>query len=268
MKMSVEIDSQSYAIDLSRGQSIAISMNFDGPQPNHFGVERAAEKTVEVGDFVGDTSRGGSCNVKSLNLIPHCNGTHSESVSHIVHQSVPVGSLLRDAWYVARVVSVAPVSARDTRESYRPELDHHDRVIPAESLEQFTIDDSPALVIRTLPNSVEKKSVAYGTDVHPAFMTVEAMQAIVAAGVEHLLLDLPSVDKMYDEGLLTNHHLFWNVAEGTHELTGVTQRNKTITEMVFVPDEIADGRWLLNIQIPDFVSDAAPSRPILFPLSA
>ncbi len=266
--MTVEIETQKYQVNLEAGRSIAIPLDFEGPQPNHFGVQRAAAQTVSAGEFVGDTRRGGSCNVKHLSVIPHCNGTHTESVGHIVDQPVAVGSLLRVAWLTARLVTVKPVAARETSESYRPELDHHDEVITAESLSPFPIQACQALVIRTATHQDNKPTVAYGTDRHPAFLTVEAMQTIAEAGIDHLLLDLPSVDKMYDEGLLTNHHLFWNVAEGTHQLTAEAQRHKTITEMIYVADEIPDGVYMLNIQIPDFVSDAAPSRPVLFPLVA
>ena len=41
-------------------------------------------------------------------------------------------------------------------------------------------------------------------------------------------------------------------------------QNKTITEMVFAGQQVKDGKYLLNLQIPPFVSDAAPSRPILY----
>ena len=40
----------------------------------------------------------------------------------------------------------------------------------------------------------------------------------------------------------------------------------TITEMIFVPDEVADGIYALSLQVAPFVADAAPSRPLLFAL--
>ncbi len=271
MKITAEIDGHHYSVDLSAGRSIAITMNFDGPQPNHFGVEQARSGTVEIGDFVGDTQRGGSCNVRQLSLIPHCNGTHTESVWHIVNESVPVAGLARPAWFVAELLSVAPVPARDTGESYRPELDHHDTLLTRTALQQAAGDVNwasvSALIVRTLPNSADKKSIAWGHPLHPAFLTIEAMQWIVDLGIEHLLLDLPSVDKMYDEGLLTNHHIFWNVPAGTHALTDPKAAEKTITEMVFVDDDLPDGRYLLNLQFADLNSDAAPARPLLFRLT-
>ena len=39
-----------------------------------------------------------------------------------------------------------------------------------------------------------------------------------------------------------------------------------MTEFIFVDDDIADGRYLLDIQIAPFAADAAPSRPVLYPL--
>ena len=34
-----------------------------------------------------------------------------------------------------------------------------------------------------------------------------------------------------------------------------------------VDEKIEDGKYLLNLQIPSFISDAAPSRPLIFKLN-
>ena len=91
------------------------------------------------------------------------------------------------------------------------------------------------------------------------------MHTLIARGIEHVLVDIPSLDKMHDEGRLTNHHLFWNVPAGRHALTTDTKISKTITEMIFVPNKVRDGCYLLDLQVPEFMSDAAPSRPVIFP---
>jgi hypothetical protein len=36
----------------------------------------------------------------------------------------------------------------------------------------------------------------------------------------------------------------------------------TITEMIYVPDNVADGSYLLNLQIAS--NDASPSKPVLY----
>ena len=37
--------------------------------------------------------------------------------------------------------------------------------------------------------------------------------------------------------------------------------------MIFAADSLENGQYLLNLQIPAFVSDAAPSRPILYKIN-
>ena len=75
--------------------------------------------------------------------------------------------------------------------------------------------------------------------------------------VKHFLIDLPSVDRENDEGKLLFHHSFWQVPNNP-------QFDKTITEFIYVEDEIQDGKYILNLQTAPFENDATPSRPVLF----
>jgi hypothetical protein len=75
---------------------------------------------------------------------------------------------------------------------------------------------------------------------------------------------MPSIDRIYDEGKLSNHRIFWNVEPGSFELKEDSRLNNTITELIYVPNEVEDGEYLLNLQIAPFASDAAPSRPVIF----
>ena len=55
--------------------------------------------------------------------------------------------------------------------------------------------------------------------------------------------------------------------ETSEKLLNKEAVSKTITEMVFIPDEVEDGDYLLNLQIAPFFADAAPSRPILYKIN-
>jgi hypothetical protein len=88
------------------------------------------------------------------------------------------------------------------------------------------------------------------------------MAKIVALGVRHLLIDLPSVDPLSDGGTLAAHRVFWGVPTGGKERPRDISR--TITELIFVPNEVPDGPYILNLQVPRLRTDAAPSRPLLF----
>ena len=77
--------------------------------------------------------------------------------------------------------------------------------------------------------------------------------------VKHLLIDLPSVDREKDGGKLLSHHAFWQVPENP-------RMEATISELIYVPDEIKDGQYLLELQFAPFDNDASPSRPVLYRL--
>jgi len=83
-----------------------------------------------------------------------------------------------------------------------------------------------------------------------------------------LLVDLPSIDRLFDEGRLSNHRIFWNVEAGKFETNRATRLNSTVSELVYIPNEVEDGEYLLNLQIAPFESDASPCRPLLFPIIA
>ena len=121
-----------------------------------------------------------------------------------------------------------------------------------------------AIVIRTLPNDLQKKSRKY-SHTNPPYLTESAAIFLRKIGVEHLLIDLPSVDKEHDEGKLLAHKAFWNVTNTTH-LNDDARMNCTITELIFVENDIEDGDYLLNIQMASFENDASPSKPVLYRL--
>ncbi len=231
---------------------ISIPLRFEGPQPNAFGVDGATASTL------GDTRQGSSVNFEQYTFTPHCNGTHTECVGHITNERISVRECLTDVIVSAVLVSV------------EPEIEvSGDRLITIGGLKTAGVQPpaasggSDSLIVRTLPNDTEKLTREYGDSYLPPYFTTDAMSYIVECGFRHLLVDLPSIDRMFDEGKLLNHRIFWNVEPGSVETNPETRINSTITELIYVPIEIRDGKYLLNLQIAPFEADAAPSRPIL-----
>lgn len=242
--------------DLTKFEAIDISipLRFNGQQPNAYGVARASAKPVRAGSLVGDTRQGGSVNFEQYTFIPHCNGTHTECVGHITDERISVRECLQDVIVPALLVTV------------EPEQDGADLVIRKDSLVRGFAETNvrvSALIVRTLPNDYEKLTAQYDESHIPPYFAPESMEHIVASGFKHLLVDMPSIDRLFDDGKLANHRLFWNVEPGSREVTEKSRINSTITEMVYVPKEIEDGEYLLNLQIAPFESDCSPSRPIL-----
>ena len=267
MIVSFQINNQNYKIDSRNPLDISIPLDFGGAQPNAYGVERATATACESGDLIGDVRRGGSCNFERVKLIPHCNGTHTESIGHITRARISVRDCLQDAFIPATLVSVKPENAGQTKESYAVRLDENDCLITRKSLEKAleNADENflRGLIVRTLPNDAGKLTRTY-LEMIPPFFSSEAMEFIAAKQIEHLLVDMPSIDRIFDEGKLANHRTFWSIESGSFELNAASYPCRTITELIFAPDEIEDGAYLLNLQIAPFTSDASPSRPVLF----
>lgn len=270
MTVSIHLDGGTYALDLISPLDISIPLDFHGHQPNAFHLPQAVAQAAEGGGFIGDTRRGGSCNCETVTLNPHGNGTHTECVGHITDGRLSVSRLLRDALVPCVLVTVTP-GPPDTSDDGTGRMD--DLAITRAALDEGLrmLGDVPAgffrgLVLRTLPNSIEKKSAWYSGQ-NPPYVTPAAMRRVRELGVDHLLLDLPSADREDDGGRLAAHRIFWEVPDGIREAVPPGS-SRTITEMIYVPDDIPDGLYVLNLQIPPFMLDAAPSRPMLFRIVA
>jgi kynurenine formamidase len=257
MILEFKINNSSYKIDIDKPCRISIPLEFHDGQPSAFGAPKATAEAVETGKFIGDTRRGGSCNFEQYTFIPHCNGTHTECVGHISHERISINDILKDSFIPSTLITVTPENAVVSNESYKPDKQDKDMFITRKALSDALQNSKPkfleALIIRTLPNDDSKKTRDYMKN-PPPFFSLEAMEYVSGLGVRHLLVDLPSLDRTFDEGLLSAHRIFW---ENIHS-------PKTVTEMIYVPDSIKNGLYVLNLQIADFVADASSSRPILF----
>jgi hypothetical protein len=269
MQLIATIGDQRFAVNLDAPRDISIPLRFDGVVPRVFGAAPASKTPYAAGGFIGDVRQGGSCNCDIITVAPHLHGTHTESVGHIASTLVSIHETLQECLIPATLITVTPRMADAASETYDPPLRPIDKLITRPALERCLKNADKrfldGLVIRTLPNTPAKRIQDYGRD-RPAFFSVEAMRLIVELGVQHLLTDLPSIDRSDDEGKLTNHHLYWNVPFGDHPATGEAMSAKTITELIYVPDDVPDGTYLLNLQLAPFMADASPSRPILFEL--
>ncbi len=263
MISTLTIGGRSVSFDPEKPIDISIPLRFDRPQPSAFGVGMATAEEL------GDTREDSSVNFERYTLVPHCNGTHTECVGHITHKRISVRSCLQDMLINAVLISVEPES--ETSDSYSVKFEPGDRLITREVLERSlasgfsaeTFGLPLALIVRTLPNGDSKLTADYGDENISPYFTTEAMRLIADSGFTHLLVDMPSIDRLFDGGHLANHRIFWKVEPGSFEVNAATRIRSTITEMIYVPNSVKDGEYLLNLQIAPFEADAAPSRPLL-----
>jgi kynurenine formamidase len=270
LRLELTLGGRRYHADPARAASIAIPIRFEGETLTAFGAGPAAARSVSGPGFVGDTTQGGSCNVGELHLIPHCHGTHTECVGHLVDERVSVDLVLRGTLFPATLVTLAPEPAAGHPEADAAIAAPGDRLVSARALAALLgREPGPfhrAVVIRTTPNAPTKLAARYDGAAPPPYLTAAAGALLAGLGCDHVIVDLPSLDRMADAGKLAAHRAFFGLPAGSRRLAEARRGHATITELAFVPDEIADGRYLVDLQLAPIASDAAPSRPLLIPL--
>ncbi|MEO8307228.1 MAG: cyclase family protein [Pseudomonadota bacterium] len=254
------------AVNFSAATSLAMELNFNGAQPQHFGAPAASATAFCSGDFEGDVRRGASCNCSSITLIPHCNGTHTESVGHLTAGFRPLHEFVPLAPIPALLLSVDVVSAAATAEDSVPAPHQGDSLITREGLLKHWPAGMPitprALLLRTRSNGEHATQSA-----NPPYLTRQAASEMVERGIEHLVVDLPSVDRTSDTGKLTAHRVFFGLPPGSTDARVATRAHCTITELAQFPTTLKDGPCALQLQFPAFTGDAVPSRPVHLPLA-
>lgn len=254
MKATITHNDSTFQVDLSQPIDISIPLSADANNPIAWYIDKPVIEPVKMGDWTGKVSEGASTNFNNVFFNPHGHGTHTECLGHITRDFYSINQALKHFFFLAEVVSV------------QPEAQGEDLVITRQQLEIALSGKQPeAVVIRTLPNEAAKKSKNY-SNTNPPYLEESAAFYLREIGVKHLLIDLPSVDREQDEGRLLAHKAFWNVTNVTN-LNADARQDATITEMVYVPDAVADGAYLLNLQIASFENDASPSKPALYKVS-
>ncbi|MFT5253265.1 MAG: kynurenine formamidase [Flavobacteriales bacterium] len=239
-------------VDLSKPIDISIPITNTDDNPIAWYIEKPLIEPVTFGEWVGKVSLGmSSTNFNSIYFNPHGHGTHTECLGHITRDFYSINQALKQFFFMAELVSVTL------------EKRGEDLVITKNAIEKALNGKRPeAIVIRTLPNEPSKKSRKY-SHTNPPYLEEAAALFIRESGIQHLLIDLPSVDKEKDEGKLLAHKAFWNVTDVNH-LNQDARLNASITELIFVDHSVQDGTYLLNLQIASFENDASPSKPVLY----
>lgn len=286
MKINYSINNKNYTADLSKPLDISIPLQAGNHNVNCYYAEEPTFETIRFeGTFIGSVAEGGACNYQRISLTPHGNGTHTECYGHLNNQEknkVTINQSLKTFWFVARLISLEPTKITENHlqsdefSQLKEIAEVNDEVVLRKHLEEKLneIENKDnltlpyeALIIRTLPNLENKKTRQYSGQ-NPPYLEPSIGSFLADKNINHLLLDLPSVDREWDKGKLSVHKGFWNILtkDNKNDFSEV-RKNATITELIFVDNEIKDGVYLLNLQIPSLEIDAAPSKPVLYSIN-
>jgi kynurenine formamidase len=190
-----------FEVDLSKPIDISIPLINSDENPIAWYIEKPIMEPVVFGDWIGKVSEGSSTNFNNIYFNPHGHGTHTECLGHITREFYSINQALKQFFFLAELISV------------QPDLQNEDLVITKNQIENALNGISPeAIIIRTLPNTSDKLSMKY-SNTNPPYLSEDAAIFIRESGIQHLLIDLPSVDKEHDQGKLVAHKAFWNVKD-------------------------------------------------------
>lgn len=247
MQLNIEWNGKSYKIDTENPIDLSIPLKSGDSNPNAFQIPHPVFEPIRVGDFVGSVAAGSSANCENLLINAHGNGTHTECIGHITKERITINQSLKEFFFMAQLLSLNPKKLYDNQHG-----------LLLEDAESQINPQVQAILLRSLPNGDEKKLKNYSGNV-PHCIEPALAAHIADLGIEHLLVDLPSVDPEHDDGKMESHKAFWRPGD-------LSRLNCTITEMFYAPNEIKDGIYLLNLQIAALETDASPSKPILYQL--
>ena len=245
MIAEIKHNSKKYKIDLSKPIDISIPIDVTKQSVNAWYIDDPKIYPVKDKSWTGSVKEGADVNFNMIEFNPHSHITHTECAGHITEKVHSVNEHLKEFFFLAEVITVAPENLNG------------DLVISKKQL-QFALGNKKreAVVIRTLPNMTDKKTRQY-SNTNPPYLLEEAAVYLREKGVKHLLVDLPSVDKEKDNGKLLAHHAFWNIHKDI-------RLDATITEFIYVANTVQDGVYFLNLMVAPFENDATPSKPILY----
>lgn len=253
MEITFNFGLEIYKVDLDKPMDLSISLKGDKDSASAWYLNPPTIEKENLPGFKSSVKDGGSTNFNHISFNPHAHVTHTECLGHITKDFYSVNRQIQDYHHAALLITVEP---KHIGEDWVIDLAQLKGRLEKRSLLKY----AKALIIRTLPNSPEKLTRKYD-HTNPPYFCEEAMEYIVSHGIEHLLVDLPSVDKEKDGGELKAHNIFWG-----QKGNGPERPLASITEFIYAEDEIKDGFYLLNLQIAPIENDASPSRPVIYPL--
>ena len=237
------LNSEEY-IDTSRPIDISIEMSGKTPGLVAWGQQNPIIEPVRDDNFIGSIMEGGVVNFNNIKFNPHAHITHTECCGHITEDFYSINDVLKTFFFEAQLITLKPEGKTD-------------RIVGLNQIKNIKIAKGvKALVLRTLPND-RNKLIANYTNSNPPFLDSRIANYLIDQGIEHLLVDLPSVDQERDGGELAFHHAFWNVPHAPNQI-------RTITEFIYAPNTIKDGNYILELQVSPLKNDASPSRPVLY----
>lgn len=204
---------------------------------------------VQLDGFIGDTDRGGSCNVNQISFTPH-NLTHIETAAHIIKSGPTVKDIpIQTMHGICQVIDLS-------------DAEFPDNYIHPDHIKSQLLDHSiQILAIKTPASIIPADHDFSGTDPLSLHPTTGKYLSEHHPDIKLLIVDLPSVDQEDDGGKLLAHRYFLEI-EGNS-----TSKRKAIIELAYFSEIKSSGRYYAIITPARVDLDAMITDVVLFDLT-
>ncbi len=247
MKCTLQLGNQHITIDLQNKIPCFFSLVNGENNPRCFYLPYPSYEPFRIGTFVGSIEEGGAANCMVVTVAPHGAGTHTECIGHIANGDYSISNTLTHSFFLGYFSKVGVSAVGEDKVVSHSEIQEILLKLPKET--------------SSLALKIEGNFSVDNSGTNPAYFLPETMELIVKYGIEHLIVNIPSVDKEEDGGILAAHHTFWN-----YKRSGSPRFGATITELATFPEDLEAGSYMVEIQIAPIHSDASPSRIFLYPI--
>lgn len=247
-----------HRVQWADGAHLALPAPHHGEITDAFGLAPLELTHARSGTWTGSRDKGAAVNAYDARLSIHSAGTHTECVAHISDLPLSIDTVAPLSLLSALLLDVQPTAAE------------RGEAITARALQaawdttyapRSDIEPPTAAIIRSRPADASPHTQWTGT--HPPFFTPDALRFLVSKGIDHLVTDLPSVDPEDDGGALHAHRVFFGLEGGGRQRT----HRATITELAWIPATLHPCVGVLRLDVLAWPTDAAPSRPVFYPIS-
>lgn len=247
MKSTIQLDQKNYEFNLEEFHDISTTYGSDDIQAWY--LDPLTISPVRSEAFTGSVAEGGSVNFRNISFNPHGHGTHTECYGHISkEQDVFLKDCLKSFYFPVWVLS--PDLEEEINEDGKKDL-----IVKSINLPQ--INGVKGLVIRTQSAGLEMKNYS---DTNPCYLDANIIPSMIAFGIEHIMIDQPSVDREEDGGALAAHHAFFGYPDNIRS-------HHSISEICNITPDVKDGLYMAHISIFNIANDASPSKITLHPLT-
>ncbi|MDP2176709.1 MAG: cyclase family protein [Bacteroidota bacterium] len=246
MILKIEHHNKEWQINVEKFHDISIPIN-KTLNVNCYYLDEPAFSYYESPQFSGSLENGGSVNCEKISYYAHASGTHTECALHVLKVGFDMRNVLMPLLQLGVLLTIEPKEIGDEKvidESFFEYLDNYNK--------------ANVIIVRTLPNKEDKKTINY-SNTNPPYFTKASVELLKSKGFKHIITDLPSIDKESDEGKLAAHKA-WFVENEKVPL------DRTISELVYIANEIHDAHYFVSINFPKIETDAVPSSIVLYPI--